>query len=68
MQEASLGQNEGLISYAGNEGQISWHIWGVWLGFKVLAACLQNQWILQNTLQPLYNTVHYNMVLDITQF
>ena len=22
----------------------------------------------ENTLQPLYNMVHYNMVLDITQF
>ena len=27
-----------------------------------------NELIIQNTLQPLYNTVRYNTVLDITRF
>ena len=26
------------------------------------------EFLFSSTLQPLYNTVHYNMVLDITRF
>ena len=35
---------------------------------SAIVALLQHCCILQNTLQPLYNIVRYNMVLDITRF
>ena len=35
---------------------------------RVLVAHLQKHWIPRNTLQPLYNTVRYNTILDITRF
>ena len=36
---------------------------------KLLNMIISKSWIdLVDTLQPLYNTVHYNSVLDITQF
>ena len=33
-----------------------------------LGDCLYNMQLLGNTLQPFYNTVRYNKVLDVTQF
>ena len=44
----------------------------VWHGFlagQVSAVDHSKEWhSFHDTLQPLYNTVHYNTVLDITQF